>query len=47
MAINKIEVENDLEREKKKSIKKAGKEKQKLLTDLLMKELPEKKREQL
>ena len=43
----KIEVEKELERERKKRIKKAGKQKQKLLTDLLMKELPEKKREQL
>ena len=45
--INKIELENDLEREKKKRIKKAGKQKQQLLTVLLLKELPEKKREKL
>ena len=41
----KIEQENELERERKKRMKKAGKQKQKLLTDLLLRELPEKKRE--
>ena len=45
--INKIELENYLEKERKRRMKKAGKQKQKLLTDLLLKELPEKKREKL